>query len=133
MKSCCWDNLSRVRGVVTRSQKGGFVLKQAPGKEIFIATNEETEFKNFYLDQRITKENVNIIESYYIDAIGEVTSEGLYATLLYYGNPSDQSSYETKVTSGQVTRQKVNGISPLVICTYTYYGTATWFNCPVGA
>lgn len=127
-----WANLGRVSGEIVRREKDGFILKLTGNRESLLRIKDGAVGKDFFTGRSIHAARTDIQEGDFIDAIGEMTPDGLLATLFAHGNPSDARTKTQPVKKGpdKVDRQGI--ISPLVQCKYTYTGTATWFYCSGG-
>ncbi len=127
-----WANLSRVGGQVLDVKGNEYILEtnslHGDKTQLLLRADEKTTFKE-YMTDTVIKGTRAISPGDSLDAIGEQTSDGLYATLVHHYIPDSSSPSKPEPENPESDTVKVNNAG----CTYTYYGYAGWFNCSTGA
>lgn len=123
-----WANLTRVQGWIKYDLDNGY--------RILATRTEKPEIDLLVDKQRTAFENVvshskewvgtRLPEGTFVDVIGlKLGDTSVLGTLVFYQEPTSAGAIR------EPSLEKANPPSPLA--TYTYTGTATWFDCPTGA
>jgi hypothetical protein len=128
-----WSNLTRLHGLVLRAAGLTFELQAADlhAHSTFtakVSITPLTAFEDFYSGRALAPTPIR--QGMAVDVVGMRTEGGVLATSIAIARPDAVPTTRPTPGPARTSRQT---LGPLTLCTYQYYGYASYFDCPTGA